>query len=174
MCVLSPAVNPQNPAVCAVQRKNLNPSQNMFQGTYKDTRLTSTETALLSCLWPTLSMVLFVEALLEGTTQGIYERVTLLKTSGFFKLKYGIVLSQQNNCQQYSVCRKNLKLYEERLHYRPYSSSQVHKSMFRYYNKDIKILLALIPTLKKNVLSVGINPEVIAQNFSLKRFCQKL
>ena len=65
----------------------------MFQGTYKDTQLTSTETALLSCLWPTLSMVLFVEAPLEGTTQGIYERVTLLKTSGFFKLKYGIVLS---------------------------------------------------------------------------------
>ena len=47
----------------------------MSQGIYKDTRLTLTETALLSFLWPTLNMVLFTEALLEGTTQGIYERV---------------------------------------------------------------------------------------------------
>ena len=37
----------------------------MFQGTYKDTRSTLTETVLLSFLWPTLNMVLFAEALLE-------------------------------------------------------------------------------------------------------------
>ena len=67
--------------------------KNMFQGNYKDTRLTLTETVLLSFLWPTLNMVLFAEALLEGTTQGIYEKITLLKPSGFFELKYGTVLS---------------------------------------------------------------------------------
>ena len=44
--------------------------RNMFQGTYKDTRLTLTETVLLSFLSPTLNMVLFAEALSEATTQG--------------------------------------------------------------------------------------------------------
>ena len=48
--------------------------KNMFQGTYKETRLTLTETVLLSSLWPTLNMVLFAEALLKETTQGIYEK----------------------------------------------------------------------------------------------------
>ena len=67
--------------------------KNMFQGTYKETRLTLTETVLLSSLWPTLNMVLFAKALLKGTTQGIYEKITLLKPWGFFKLKYGAVLS---------------------------------------------------------------------------------
>ena len=52
--------------------------KNMFQGTYKDTRLTLTETVLISFLSPTLNMVLFAEALLEATTQGIYEKTTIL------------------------------------------------------------------------------------------------
>ena len=65
----------------------------MFQGIYKDTRLTLTETVLPSILSPTLNMVLFAEAILEATIQGIYEKVTLLKPSRFFKLKYGTVLS---------------------------------------------------------------------------------
>ena len=64
----------------------------MLQGTYKDTRLTLTETVLLSFLSPTLNMVLFAEALLEATTQGIYEKMTLVIPSGFFRLKYGTVL----------------------------------------------------------------------------------
>ena len=46
----------------------------MFQGTYKDTRLTFTETVLLSLLLPTLNIVLFAETLLEVTTQGTYEK----------------------------------------------------------------------------------------------------
>ena len=50
----------------------------MFQDTYKDTRLTLNETVLLSFLSPTLSMVSFAEALSEVTTQGIYEKKTLL------------------------------------------------------------------------------------------------
>ena len=66
--------------------------KNMLQGTYKDTRLTLTETVLLSFLSPTLNMVLFAEALLEATTQGIYEKMTLVIPSGFFRLKYGTVL----------------------------------------------------------------------------------
>ena len=53
--------------------------KNMFQGTYKDTWLTLTETVLLSFLPLTLNMVLLAEALLEATTQGIYEKITLLK-----------------------------------------------------------------------------------------------
>ena len=57
----------------------------MFQGTYKDTRLRLTETALLSLLSPTLNMVLFAEALSEATTQGIYEKITQLKALRFFK-----------------------------------------------------------------------------------------
>ena len=65
----------------------------MFQGSYKDTRLTLTETVQLSFLWPTLNIVLFAETLLEETIQGIYEKITLLKPSGFFKLKYGTVIS---------------------------------------------------------------------------------
>ena len=50
----------------------------MFQDTYKDTRLTLNEAVLLSFLSPTLSMVSFAEALSEVTTQGIYEKKTLL------------------------------------------------------------------------------------------------
>ena len=47
--------------------------KNMFQGTFKDTRLTLTETVLLSFLSPTLNMVLFDEALSE-LTQVTYEK----------------------------------------------------------------------------------------------------
>ena len=65
----------------------------MFEGTYKDTRLILTETVLLSFLWPNLNIVLFAEKLLEAITQGIYEKITLLKPWGYFKLKYGAVLS---------------------------------------------------------------------------------
>ena len=64
----------------------------MFQGTYKDSRLTLTETVLLSFLLPTLNLVLLAEALLKATTQGIHEKITLLIPSGFFKLKCGAVL----------------------------------------------------------------------------------
>ena len=46
----------------------------MFQGTYKDARLTLTETVLLSFLPPTLNMVLYAEALSEATTQRSYEK----------------------------------------------------------------------------------------------------
>ena len=102
ICVLSPAVNPQKPScLCCLEERpevllkvdSVTDFKNMFQGNYKDTRLTLTETVLLSFLWPTLNMVFFAEALLEGTTQGIYEKITLLKPSGFFKLKNGTVLS---------------------------------------------------------------------------------
>ena len=48
--------------------------KNMFQGTYKDTRLTLTETILLSLLSPTLSMILFAEALSEATTRWNYQK----------------------------------------------------------------------------------------------------
>ena len=66
----------------------------MLEGTYKDIRLILTETVLLSFLWPTLNIVLlFAEKLLEATTQGSYEKITLLKPWGYFKLKYGAVLS---------------------------------------------------------------------------------
>ena len=46
----------------------------MFQGNYNDTRLTLTETVLLSFLPPTLNMVLFAGFLSEVTTQGTYEK----------------------------------------------------------------------------------------------------
>ena len=60
--------------------------RNMFQGTYKDTRLTLTETVLLSFLSPTLNMVLFVEALSEATTQGnLLKSNSTIKPLGFFK-----------------------------------------------------------------------------------------
>ena len=49
--------------------------KNMFQVIYKDTRLTLTETVLLSFLSPTLTMVLFAETLSEVTTQGTYEKL---------------------------------------------------------------------------------------------------
>ena len=78
--------------------------------------------------------------------------------------------------KQYSVCRKNLKVYEERLHQRSYSSSQKHKSMSRCHNKDIKILLALLIILKM-FLSVAINSEVMeaaTRNCSFKRFLSKI
>ena len=48
--------------------------KNMFQGTYKDTQLTLTETVPLSFLLPTLNMVLFAEALSEATTQATYKK----------------------------------------------------------------------------------------------------
>ena len=48
--------------------------KNIFQGTYKNTRLTLTETVLLSFLSPNLNMVLFAEALSEVTTHGTYEK----------------------------------------------------------------------------------------------------
>ena len=67
--------------------------KNIFQVTYKDTRLTLTETVLLSILSPTLKIVLFAEALLEVITRRIYEKITPLKPLGFSKLKYGTVLS---------------------------------------------------------------------------------
>ena len=73
-------------------------------------------------------------------------------------------------------CRKNLELYEERLHYRSYSFNQIHKSMSRYHNKDIKMLVALLPTLK-TLLSVEINSKVIeaiAGSCSLKKLLSKL
>ena len=45
----------------------------MFQGAYKDTRLTLIET-VLSSLPPILNMVLFAEVFSESTTQGNYEK----------------------------------------------------------------------------------------------------
>ena len=54
--------------------------RNTFQGTYKDTRLTLTETVLLSFPWPTLNIVLFAEALLEGKNN-------YTKTFGIFQFK---------------------------------------------------------------------------------------
>ena len=72
---------------------------------------------------------------------------------------------------QYSICRRKLKLHEERLHQRSYSSSQIHKTMFRYHNKDIKMLVAFLPALKM-VLSVEINSDITgaaARSCSLKK-----
>ena len=48
--------------------------KNMFQGTYRDTRLTLTDTVQLSFLSPTLNVVLFTEAISEATTQRSYEK----------------------------------------------------------------------------------------------------
>ena len=48
--------------------------KNMFEGIYKDTRLTLTETVLFSFLSPTLNMVLFAETLPEATTKESYEK----------------------------------------------------------------------------------------------------
>ena len=81
-----------------------------------------------------------------------------------------------NSYQQYSVCRKNLKLYEERLHQRSYSFSRIHKSMSRYHKKDIKMLVTLLPTLKM-YLSVEINSEIIEaadRSCSLKKVLPKI
>ena len=73
-------------------------------------------------------------------------------------------------------CTKNLKLYEERRHQWSYSSSPIHKSVCRYHNKDIKILVASLPTLKI-FLSVEINSEVTeatARNCFLKKILWKI
>ena len=62
------------------------------------------------------------------------------------------------------------------LTHRSFSSSQIHKSMSRYQNKDIKILVALLPTLKI-FLSVEINLEAmesVPQNCSLKKDLLKI
>ena len=48
--------------------------KNVFQGTYKDTRLLLIDTVQLSFLSPTLKMVLFTEAISEATTQRSYEK----------------------------------------------------------------------------------------------------
>ena len=68
-----------------------------------------------------------------------------------------------------------MKLYKDRLHQRSYSSRQIHNSMPRYHNKDIKILVTY--QLWKMFLSVEINSEVIetaAQNCSLKKELSKI
>ena len=70
---------------------------------------------------------------------------------------------------------KNLKLNEKRLDQRSYFSSKLHKSMSRY-NKDTKILVALLVTLKM-FLSAEINSKVIeaaTRNCSLKKFLSKI
>ena len=46
----------------------------MFEDNYKDSRLTLTETVLLSFLSLTLSKVLFAKALLEAATQVNFEK----------------------------------------------------------------------------------------------------
>ena len=67
-----------------------------------------------------------------------------------------------------------MKLYEERrLHQRSYSPS--HESMSRYHNKDIKMLVTFLPTLKM-FLSVEINSEVMeaaARSCYLKKLWSK-
>ena len=132
--------------------------KNMFQGTYKATQLTLTETVLLSFLSPTLKMVL--STFRSNHLSGFMEKQLYHKAFGIFQVKKWHSFFIAKQLQQYSVCRKNMKLFEERLHQKSYSSSQIHKSMSRYHNKDIKILVALLPTLKL-FLSVEINSEVI-------------
>ena len=56
-----------------LKEDSLTGSKNMFQGAYKHTRLTLTET-VLSSLPPILNMVLFAEVFSESTTQGNYEK----------------------------------------------------------------------------------------------------
>ena len=56
-----------------LKEDSLTGSKNMFQGAYKDTRLTLIET-VLSSLPPILNMVLFAEVFSESTTQGNYEK----------------------------------------------------------------------------------------------------
>ena len=73
-----------------------------------------------------------------------------------------------------SILRKNLKLYEERLHQRSCSSSQIHKRMSRYKKTTSKYWLLYCHL--KMFLSVDINSEVIeaaARNCSLKKFLFK-
>ena len=122
-------------------------------------------------LLPPLNMVLFAEALSEATTQGICEKTTLLENLWDFSSK-NIVQFFHSKSVVNSIlfvgktwnftrrdCIKDLLV----------SSSQIHKSMSRYHNKDIKILVALLPTL--------INSEVIeaaARNCCLKRFLPKI
>ena len=104
---------------------------------YKATQLTLTETVLLSFLSPTLKKVL--STFRSNHLSGFMEKQLYHKTFGNFQVKKWHILSQQNSCQQYSVCRKNLKLSKERLHQKSYSSSQIHKSMSRYHNKNKNI-----------------------------------
>ena len=129
--------------------------KDIFQSTYQDTQLTLTETILLSFLSPTLNMVSFAEALSEVTTH----KNNSTKTFAIFQVKIGQSSFVEKHLSTV-FCRKNLKLFEERRHQWSYSSSPIHKSMFRYHNKDIKILVASLPTLKI-FLSAEINSEVI-------------
>ena len=48
--------------------------ESLFEGNYKDSRLTLTETVQLSFLSLTLSKVLFAKALLEAATQVNFEK----------------------------------------------------------------------------------------------------
>ena len=117
--------------------------KNIFQSTYQDTQLTLTETVLLSFLSPTLNMVSFAEGLSEATTH----KNNSTKTFGIFQVK--IWQSSFVEKQLSTVfCTKNLNFYEERRHQWSYSSSPTRKSVSRYHNKDIKILVASLPTLK--------------------------
>ena len=69
-----------------------------------------------------------------------------------------------------SVCRKNLKLYEKRLHQRSYSSSQIHKSTSRYHNKVVfRQLWKCFCLWDKFGIYRGSNPEL----FFKKRCCQR-
>ena len=74
-CILSFVENSQKPAACAVlvllKADSVTDLKTMFQGTYKDTRLTLTETVLFYFLniTPTLNMVLFGETLAKATTR---------------------------------------------------------------------------------------------------------
>ena len=123
--------------------------RNIFQGTYKGTRLKLTEAVLISFLLPTVKMVNHPGNLWKNNSSKAFSSTKNM--TQFF--------------QQLSTvfcCRKNLKLYQERLH---------QLSYFRCHNKDIKILVALLPTLKL-FLSAEINSavtEAAAWNCSLKK-----
>ena len=116
-------------------------------------------------------MVLFAEALSEATTQGICEKTTLLENLWDFSSKNMVQFFHSKSVVNSILfvgktwnftrrgCIKDLLV----------SSSQIHKSMSRYHNKDIKILVALLPTL--------INSEVIeaaARNCCLRKFLPKI
>ena len=59
--------------------------KNMFQGTYKGTQLTLTETVLLSFLSPTLNMVL--STFRSNHLSGFMEKQLYHKTFGTFQVK---------------------------------------------------------------------------------------
>ena len=120
----------------------------MFQGTYKDTRLTLTETVLLYFLLPTLTMVLFGETLSKATTRGVMKN-NPTKCFGNFQVKIwhrSFIAKQLSTISGNSVRfvgnTWNLTKKDS------YSSSQIHKSMPRYHKKDIKMLDASLPTFK--------------------------